>query len=718
MSEGADSAKTGEAADGEQAVAEAPTEGAAGTAPQDQSWLCFGSGVMTSFTPTTAGEYAKEAARAKKKVEDAQRRLKEVERRKLSAKYTREEQKREEAYLRKREKELQKEAEEAERKAAEKAEREAIEAVEEGVRTEARKAEREEAEAMAATYFKRREVEGAPAPQQMARDPPPQISRKVAAEAWAAKWWEVYQAEQMAEPDKAGRESYNDQMSTQMSTQPEAFYALLEPRAEGTPATVALLRGSYVLRLADKLRQCKTDEERAALRLGRRHEMAADAFLTAAQVRALRRGPGGECCETCDPTPEMLQDRPLRLVSFTHDGHAGTKGHPDPYGQELVRFANQVRYERRCCDQIVACCPANGEPDPTATRTAPVKDLSQYACCWVLEFALCQSLFCGCDSNEGYCCGLPCYGQRCGESKVAFPSGEFAVFYEYSSLHHDEAANVRTPDEAAAGFVDRVSALTHIQRLATMYVMEGVASRPRAAARATATAAATAALAPGGVKKAAANPPTTTVLGEHLADHPRGELLLANLVRKLLRPGFGEGRRGWRVVATPNLTRRETSWVESRPECGPRGDWSWSRWNVSGCNTNFVPRHPQDVAASLARKTFPEGADWEVAARLYAGMYAGFDTFTTASHSLRGLWASPSSDDDAVTFAQTVLPLMTQVETLDVGQNRLGSRGMDALEKAIREGAAPRLKRLVFGDNIDMDDKVDGWPVRDVVTQR
>jgi hypothetical protein len=35
MSEGADSAKTGEAADGEQAVAEAPTEGAAGTAPQD-----------------------------------------------------------------------------------------------------------------------------------------------------------------------------------------------------------------------------------------------------------------------------------------------------------------------------------------------------------------------------------------------------------------------------------------------------------------------------------------------------------------------------------------------------------------------------------------------------------------------------------------------------------------------------------------------------------
>ena len=122
--------------------------------------------------------------------------------------------------------------------------------------------------------------------------------------------------------------------------------------------------------------------------------------------------------------------------------------------------------------------------------------------------------------------------------------------------------------------------------------------------------------------------------------------------------------------------------MESRPECGPRGDWSWSRWNVSGCNTNFVPRHPQDVAASLARKTFPEGAGWEVAARLYAGLYAGFDIFTTASHSLRGRWASPSSDDDAVTFAETVLPLMTQVETLDVGKNRLGSRGMGALEKA------------------------------------
>ena len=330
-------------------------------------------------------------------------------------------------YSRQREQEYRKKAEEAVREMTEEAERMAIEMVREAARKKAVEEERTMAEDAAVAYFKRREVDGAPAPQQMARDPPPQISSPLTADAWAAKWWEVYQAE----PDKAGRELYNDQMSTQ----PEAFYALLEPRAEGTPATVALLRGSYVLRLADKLRQCKTDEERAALRLGRRHEMGADAFLTAAQVRALRRGPGGTECKTCCATPEVQdRDRPLRLVSFTHDGHAGTKGHPDPHGQELVRFADQVRYERRCCDQNVACCPANGtcccphgtcgesEPEPTATRTAPVKDLSQYACCWVLEFALCQSLFCGCDSNEGYCCGLPCYGQRCGESKVAFPS--------------------------------------------------------------------------------------------------------------------------------------------------------------------------------------------------------------------------------------------------------------------------------------------------------
>ena len=114
------------------------------------------------------------------------------------------------------------------------------------------------------------------------------------------------------------------------------------------------------------------------------------------------------------------------------------------------------------------------------------------------------------------------------------PVCEFAVFYEYSSLHHDDAADVRTPDEAAAGFVDRVSALTHIQRLATMYVMEGVGGVAGVGALAPSTSTSGHASKYG--SKPAASPPTTMqILGEHLADHPRGELFLANLVRKLLR---------------------------------------------------------------------------------------------------------------------------------------------------------------------------------------
>jgi Ran GTPase-activating protein (RanGAP) involved in mRNA processing and transport len=52
-------------------------------------------------------------------------------------------------------------------------------------------------------------------------------------------------------------------------------------------------------------------------------------------------------------------------------------------------------------------------------------------------------------------------------------------------------------------------------------------------------------------------------------------------------------------------------------------------------------------------------------------------------------------DEDAEAFAK-VLPLLRRVETLDLSSNMIGTRGIAALAAAIREGAAPALKKFVF----------------------
>ena len=102
--------------------------------------------------------------------------------------------------------------------------------------------------------------------------------------------------------------------------------------------------------------------------------------------------------------------------------------------------------------------------------------------------------------------------------------------------------------------------------------------------------------------------------------------------------------------------------------------------------------HPREFAAELSRKVFTNGADCEVVARLYA------DAFCTALGEARALEfrALEWKDADAEAFA-TVLPLLRHVETLDLSLNKIGTRGFAALAAAIREGAAPALKKFVFG---------------------
>ena len=116
----------------------------------------------------------------------------------------------------------------------------------------------------------------------------------------------------------------------------------------------------------------------------------------------------------------------------------------------------------------------------------------------------------------------------------------------------------------------------------------------------------------------------------------------------------------------------------------PRGLFGFSGYRAP-------PMHPREFAAELSRKVFSNGADCEVVARLYA------DTFSAALGEARVLnFASLEwRDGDAEAFAK-VLPLLRRVETLAMSANYIGTRGFAALAAAIREGAAPALKKFVF----------------------
>jgi hypothetical protein len=107
--------------------------------------------------------------------------------------------------------------------------------------------------------------------------------------------------------------------------------------------------------------------------------------------------------------------------------------------------------------------------------------------------------------------------------------------------------------------------------------------------------------------------------------------------------------------------------------------------------------HPREFAAELSLKVFTNGADCEVVARLYA------DASCAALGEARVLEFSNIEwgDADAEAFAK-VLPLLRCVETLDLSNNVIGARGFAALAAAIREGAAPALKKFVFAFQISI----------------
>ena len=258
----------------------------------------------------------------------------------------------------------------------------------------------------------------APAPQRMQREPPkPFCATDEEAKEWAAKWWQEFSATDWRGGKAAEGDLYQDSAK---------LFALMEPATDDGLAPVKLVRGSWLLKRARKLRHARTDEERAKLRMPRRQELERDepdALLSPEEAAKMPRGHYGyppwirnPCC-----CPEPYERRPLKLISISHGWL--TPDHPDPLGEQLVKFADVVARERsffRNGDNMcvfLICCP----------------------CCP------------GCVAPWCTCWGLPCVGQKCCERAAAFPSGEFMAFYDFASLHQkDPETGGRTGEEKTA----------------------------------------------------------------------------------------------------------------------------------------------------------------------------------------------------------------------------------------------------------------------------
>jgi hypothetical protein len=394
---------------------------------------------------------------------------------------------------------------------------------------------------------------------------------------------------------------------------PEKMYSLLRQGSDGSPAPVRLLRLSWLLKQA----------RRGAV-LPRRQELPEEAFLSEAEVRALPRGHVGESGETCGGcclTDDWRADKPLRIIAISYGWL--TPEHPDPDGEQLARFAEQIERERRCC---------------------PVRD------CFAVGWSLCWNALC-LGIGTGYCCYvIPCFGQQCGDTAHQLPSGEFGVFYDWGSLHQKDADGQRTEPEQAAF-------KTALKTVNTWY-----------AHRLT----------------------TTVILSELPPGWPRSPE-----DAPLFPEGWLRGK-GWPVFerAVSGFVKRGAGFSFRRI-----ADPAVPRGVAGGGGYRAPPMHPREFAAELSRKVFTNGADCEVVARLYA------DACCAALGEARVLEFSllQWNDEDAEAFAK-VLPLLRRVETLDLSNNKIGTRGFAALAAAIREGAAPALEKFLFAFQTDGGD--------------
>jgi hypothetical protein len=234
-------------------------------------------------------------------------------------------------------------------------------------------------------------MELAPFSQVMEREAKPKVTGKaggkpafpepkVQSQEEALKWGQVFWAKYLK--DKA-----QNPVDGQIFFTPEKMYSLMRQGSDGSPAPVRLLRLSWLL-----------EQARRGAVLSRRQELPEEAFLSEAEVRALPRGHMGRECETCFVCCMSNDDKPLHIMSISHGWL--TPEHPDPFGEQLARFAKQIERERQFFSE---------------------KNCLEAGAFWC----------CCCGIVQGYCCWVfPTHGQRCGESAQQLPSGEFGVFYE------------------------------------------------------------------------------------------------------------------------------------------------------------------------------------------------------------------------------------------------------------------------------------------------
>lgn len=132
----------------------------------------------------------------------------------------------------------------------------------------------------------------------------------------------------------------------------------------------------------------------------------------------LGRGHAGEACESCGlRASAYTAEKPLKILSISHGWL--TSSHPDPLGQQLVGFAEQVRAERlRCKGKL--CLDSEMQQGDNSD---------------CLGYSLTCSMFNGCSLGHGCCCyAVPCSGQQCAHCDHQLASGEFGVFYDFASL--------------------------------------------------------------------------------------------------------------------------------------------------------------------------------------------------------------------------------------------------------------------------------------------
>ena len=487
----------------------------------------------------------------------------------------------------------------------------------------------------------------APTPLHMERDdrPKPAFATEATANQWATDWYQNYT------PKAHDGRLYLD---------PGGLFEQLDPGIDGSPAPVRLLRLSWLIDRAAKLKAAPTEAARRALAIPRRQlleQHESNAFLSSDEVKALKIDDSAQSKDDFQDgfrvAQFMAQENhpPLKIIAISHGWL--TPAHPDPRGEQLLAFADQVSHERRLCpggvlDSLATCL---GWLFPCAKPSSRAEMKASWR--FVAGYNLGCPMFVG--WTEGcFCCCFPRFGQGCCRSSRAFPAGECAVFYDYGSLVQKDEAGQRSPEEVISfGRALAKMGSWYGHKLTTVFSMS---------------------LLPFGWDATPYN--------------SRGWPTFERAVSQLITEATHDG---WRMLADPAVVRL------TRPGKSPYRD---------------APEHPRSFAARLALKVFTSGkSDCELVAALYTDTLAGALGNAEKLCFIHSGWG----DEEVVQFAG-VMGFVRQAWSIDLLANpKIGRGGLRALAAALEDGrAAPMLLRIM----IDFPNGIDATELRAICDKR